>query len=99
MALSALFWHRNPDKMGEFLSPSAWAVALYEDDESIDGRVEEVGDVFLCDWRNDPQERRNLASDPRFGDVRDRLTQLADQHVANARDSRAPPYPWRGNRR
>jgi choline-sulfatase len=52
-------------------------------------------DIFLCDWRHDPHERRNLASDGRFTDVLRRLTALLDGHVSVAAKSSAPPNPWR----
>jgi len=47
-------------------------------------------DVFLADWCRDPAERRNLAGDPAFADLRDELTRWLDAHVAASRETVAP---------
>jgi choline-sulfatase len=52
----------------------------------IDGRPASADqeDVFLADTLTDPAERRNVASDPRYREVRERLVDAVREHAERA---------------
>jgi hypothetical protein len=52
----------------------------------IDGRPASADqeDVFLADTLRDPAERRNVASDPHYREVRERLVRAVREHAERA---------------
>ena len=85
-----------PNKMqGEYATGSGWPrracvrTGCYRLDMSVrqDGEAIPAGDdCFLCDYADDPHERVNLADDPAYGEVLDRLRRILGEHVAGSRE-------------
>lgn len=44
----------------------------------------EKEDLFLVNWKDDPKENNNLAKDPNWKDILEKLSTMLDEHISNS---------------